>query len=494
MFMTGISFGVREAFSWTTLAISVPFEGLVINLVLTLRKSSVRLTTPMLYALGAVFFVILGGITGVFQGFIFLDYAFRGTYWVVGHFHYVMVGTTIFALIAALYYWWPKMTKKIYNEKLGKLSFYLSFIGFNVLYFPYFFLLDMPRRISEYSANPEWWSLNLTATVGALILGPAILLAVGTLVRSYRKGKPAGSNPWDAKETEWTGNYSSNPTSYPMTPLMSTAFASEANSESTNPLSPVDEGAYSEKDKNTYIPAIISGATALFMFGLTIFWPLIIAGLALIAVAFLKVFKDGVEEKFSELKESLEEKFPLENLSKEKLGTWVFLTSEVLVFGCFITAYLYTRLNSPTWPAAAETHDLFFGTVNTIILLTSSLAMIFALHSARTGNSTGLKIALGSSIALGFTFLDLKLGFEWPGLYLKGFTINSGLPASTYFALTGSHAVHVAVGLAAIGYLYLRAQKGGFTPEKHSAVENVGLYWHFVDIVWMFLFPLFYLI
>jgi cytochrome c oxidase subunit I+III len=120
--------------------------------------------------------------------------------------------------------------------------------------------------------------------------------------------------------------------------------------------------------------------------------------------------------------------------------------------------------------------------------------MILALHSARTGNSNGLKIALGSSLVLGFAFLDLKLGFEWPGLSLKGFTINSGLPASTYFALTGAHALHVAVGLVAIGYLYLKAQRGGFTIEKHSAVENIGLYWHFVDIVWMFLFPLFYLI
>ncbi len=492
MFMTGISFDVREVFSWTTLAISVPFEGLVINLVLTLRKSSVRLTTPMLYALGAMFFVILGGITGVFQGFIFLDYAFRGTYWVVGHFHYVMVGTTIFALIGGLYYWWPKITKKSHSEKLGKLSFYLSFIGFNVLYFPYFFLLDMPRRISEYSANPEWWPLNLTATVGALILGPAVLFAVGNLLRSLRNGKSSELNPWGARETEWTGDYEGSATNgYIVSPS-----PKSNNGESEPPrLQPsAQEGTYSEKAKSTFMPVVISSGTALFMFGLTIFWPLIIAGLAIIAVAFLKVFKYGVEEKFSDLKETLQEKFPLENVSKEKLGIWVFLTSEVLVFGSLITAYLYTRLNSSSWPVAGQTHDVLIGTVNTVILLTSSLAMILALHSARTGNSNGLGIALGSSLVLGFAFLDLKLGFEWPGLYLKGFTINSGLPASTYFALTGAHALHVAVGLAAIGYLYLKAQKGDFTTKKHSAVENIGLYWHFVDIVWMFLFPLFYLI
>jgi cytochrome c oxidase subunit I+III len=101
---------------------------------------------------------------------------------------------------------------------------------------------------------------------------------------------------------------------------------------------------------------------------------------------------------------------------------------------------------------------------------------------------------LGSAFALGITFLLIKLGFEWPELISKGFTITSGLPASTYYVLTGLHAVHVAVGLVAVVYLIFRAYSLEFTSTKHVAVENVGLYWHFVDIVWMFLFPLFYLI
>ena len=101
---------------------------------------------------------------------------------------------------------------------------------------------------------------------------------------------------------------------------------------------------------------------------------------------------------------------------------------------------------------------------------------------------------MGSTFALGFAFLDIKLGFEWPDLIRNGFTINSGLPASSYYVLTGLHAIHVAVGLVAVGYLMIRTFNGGFTMKKNVAVENVGLYWHFVDIVWMFLFPLFYLI
>jgi cytochrome c oxidase subunit I+III len=480
MFMTGISFDVREAFAISTMIISIPFEGLVINLVLTLRKSKISLTTPMLYVLGAIFFVILGGITGVFQAFIVLDYAFRGTYWVVGHFHYVMVGTAIFALIAALYYWWPKITKLKYNEKWGKITFAVSFIGFNVLYFPYLLLADMPRRILAYPANPEWLPSNLTATIGALVFGPAILIALANLLFSYRKAKPCEPNPWGATENEWTENYREQTT------------VNSAEHQKKSDVQPSEEK-YSEKDKSTYTPAVVAAGTAVFMFGIAFFWPFMAGGLIIVCLAVANFFKAGIQEKFAVPEEKENEEYPLAQVPKEKLGVWIFITSEILIFGSFITAYLYVRLTSTTWPAA-QTHDLTIGTVNTLLLLTSSLTIILALNSIRTGNVKGLKTGLAATFAFGAAFLALKLGVEWPQLYLNGFTVNSGLPASSYYVLTGAHAVHLAVGMVAIGYLLTRTVKGGFTSKKYSAVENIGLYWHFVDVVWMFLFPLFYLI
>jgi cytochrome c oxidase subunit I+III len=254
-----------------------------------------------------------------------------------------------------------------------------------------------------------------------------------------------------------------------------------------------DEKTQTEENKSSFMPLIIAGGVALFLLGLVIFIPLLVAGLIIIAVALLKVYKDGTEEKFSR-EEGEEEKFPLESVTKEKLGLWIFLASEILIFGSLIVSYIYVRVNSSSWPIATQTHNTLLGMTNTIILLTSSLTMILALYSIREGNVKGLKICLGSTIALGFVFLGIKLGVEWPALIHSGFTINSGLPASTYYVLTGLHAVHVAVGLMAVGYLMIRTFSGGFTSTKHVAVENIGLYWHFVDIVWMFLFPLFYLL
>jgi cytochrome c oxidase subunit I+III len=249
-----------------------------------------------------------------------------------------------------------------------------------------------------------------------------------------------------------------------------------------------------EERKSSFMPIVIAAGVALFLLGLVVFIPLLIAGLIIISLGLFKVFKDGADEKFAELKESLFEKWPLESLNKEKLGVWVFITSEILIFGSLITAYAYVRVSSGSWPIASQTHNVIVGMVNTIILLTSSLAIMIALYSVRTGNTSGLKIGLLATLALGLAFLGIKLGYEWPTYYRNGFTISSGLPGSTYFVLTGVHALHVAVGLVAIGYLMFRAFSGGFTSTKHSAVENVGLCWHFVDIVWMFLFPLFYLI
>jgi cytochrome c oxidase subunit I+III len=254
------------------------------------------------------------------------------------------------------------------------------------------------------------------------------------------------------------------------------------------------DDANTEKSKASYLPLIIAAGIAVFLLGLAIYIPILIAGLVIITAALFKMFKDGASEKFSGSKGASEETYPLESVTHEKLGLWIFLASEILIFGSLIIAYAYVRVNSGSWPIATQTHNILLGMTNTIILLTSSLAMVLSLYAIRSENVKGLKIGLGSTFALGIAFLSIKLGFEWPELISKGFTINSGLPASTYYVLTGLHAVHVGVGLLAVGYLIFRAYNLGFTSTKHVAVENVGLYWHFVDIVWMFLFPLFYLI
>ena len=481
MFTTGISLGVRVAFSITTTMISIPTEMAIVGIILTLRKGSIRLQTPLIFALGAIFVFIIGGITGVFQSSIPLDYALRGTYFVVAHFHYVMVGLLIFGASAGLYYWFPKITGRMYNEKLGKVNFWLSFLGFNLLYFPMFFLVDMPRRDFTYT-NPAWWPYNLASTIGAYIFGPSVLLLLVNLALSMKSGKLAASNPWKSPQPEWQEN--------PQRSEISTEFLADPDRPASEPK---QSQVYRNKNGSTSIPLILSVGVTMFLFALALYPPFMLLGIAIVAVGLAVWFWDYTYDRYGTREESGLEKWPLASLSKERLGVWVFMASEAVIFGSIIAAYLYVRAGSASWPISYEVHSVPIGALNTIILLTSSFAMIMARESIKVNNLRGLKVYLLWTFALGTAFLVIK-GYEWLGLIAKGFVISSGLPASTYYVTTGAHGIHVGVGLVAVLYLVIKAQKGKFSAQQHAGVENIGLYWHFVDIVWMFLFPLFYLI
>ncbi|MBO0888096.1 cbb3-type cytochrome c oxidase subunit I, partial [Candidatus Bathyarchaeota archaeon] len=203
MFLTGINLTEREIFTINTETISVPFGVLMLSFIGTLYKGAIRLTTPMLFALGSVVIFVIGGLSGVFNSSLALDIALRGTYFVVAHFHYVMVGASEFGLFAGIYYWLPKMTGRMYSETLGKTHFILSFVGFNMIFFPMFYLEDMPRRIVTY--NVAAWALpNFIATVGAYIFIPSQILLVYNMIMTLR-GPAAPANPWNAKDREWTG-------------------------------------------------------------------------------------------------------------------------------------------------------------------------------------------------------------------------------------------------------------------------------------------------
>src|SRR5438445_4826706 len=187
MFVTGVNPLVTKIFTVSTVAVSLPFDVMTIAMIESFVKAKIKLKTPALFAIGSIALFIIGGITGVFLASVALDHDLRGGYWVVAHFHYVMVGGSAMALIGGLYYWYPKVTARMFNERIGKIHFALSFIGFNLLYFPMFFLSDMPRRIFTYDVT-AWAPWNGLATLGAFIFGGAQILLFLNLRRSLRTG------------------------------------------------------------------------------------------------------------------------------------------------------------------------------------------------------------------------------------------------------------------------------------------------------------------
>ncbi|MEJ2695833.1 MAG: cbb3-type cytochrome c oxidase subunit I [Candidatus Sulfobium sp.] len=203
MFTSGMSDTSRVIFSFITFLVAIPTGVKIFNWVTTLYKGSIVVDSPMLFALSFLFLFSIGGLTGLIQGALAPNLQLHGTYWIVGHFHYVMFGGGGFAIFAGLHYWFPKMFGKLYNERLAKLGWFILFIGFNTLYFPMFILgyEGMPRRYFDYPAR--FHTGNEISTIGSWILALGLIIIFGNLIRALLKGDKAPADPWGGRTLEW---------------------------------------------------------------------------------------------------------------------------------------------------------------------------------------------------------------------------------------------------------------------------------------------------
>jgi cytochrome c oxidase subunit 1 len=203
MFTSGMSDQARMIFSLLTFLVAVPSGIKVFNWVASMYKGSIRMDAPFLYFMAFIFLFSIGGLTGLVQGALATNVHVHGTYFIVAHFHYVMFGGTVFAFIAALHYWFPKMSGRMYSEARARFGAIVLFVGFNLLYFPLFVLgwQGMPRRYYDYP--PEFQTLNVISTIGSWILAAGVLLIIHNLLRSIKTGREAGDNPWGGTTLEW---------------------------------------------------------------------------------------------------------------------------------------------------------------------------------------------------------------------------------------------------------------------------------------------------
>jgi cytochrome c oxidase subunit 1 len=219
MFVSGQSAYAGLVFSALSFLVAIPSAVKVFNWTATLYKGSIRLKTPMLYALGFIGLFTIGGLTGLFLASTAVDVHVHDTYFIIAHFHYIMVGGSVMAYLGGLHFWWPKISGREYPESWGIWSAVIIFIGFHLTFFPQFVLgyLGMPRRYFQYP--PEWQTLNVLSSAGASILAVGYALPLTYLLWSLRYGKRASPNPWGATGLEWTipspppkHNFDSSPT------------------------------------------------------------------------------------------------------------------------------------------------------------------------------------------------------------------------------------------------------------------------------------------
>jgi cytochrome c oxidase subunit 1 len=222
MFVAGISIYSAIVFSLMTFFVAVPSAIKVFNWTASLHKASISFDAPMLYALGFVLLFTIGGVTGLMVATLGLDVHLHDTYFVIAHFHYIMVGGTVSAFFGGLHYWWPKITGRLYPQLWARFAAFLTFVGFNLTFFPQFSLgyLGMPRRY--YTYPPEWQSWNLLSSAGVSILAFAYILPLGYLGWSLLRGERAGPNPWRATGLEWLTSSPPPTYNFARTPVVTT--------------------------------------------------------------------------------------------------------------------------------------------------------------------------------------------------------------------------------------------------------------------------------
>jgi len=223
LFVAGQSVYAAMVFSFLSYLVAIPSAVKVFNWTATLHKGTIEFRTPLFYALGFIGLFTIGGLTGLFLAALGMDVHVTDTYFVIAHFHYIMVGGMVMAYLGGVHYWWPKISGRMYPENLGRIAAFIIFLGFNLTFFPQFILgyLGMPRRYHSYPE--EFQVLNVMSTAGASILGIGYLLPMIYLLWSLRYGEPASDNPWNATGLEWQTPSPPPRDNFEHTPVVTTA-------------------------------------------------------------------------------------------------------------------------------------------------------------------------------------------------------------------------------------------------------------------------------
>ncbi|HEU5194249.1 MAG TPA: cytochrome c oxidase subunit I [Methylomirabilota bacterium] len=495
MFAAGMGPVADAVFSVATMLIAIPTGVKIFNWLATLWGGAIRPTVAFHYAAGLIGLFTVGGLSGVMHSSPPVDLQQTDSYFVVAHFHYVLIGGSLMGLLAGAYYWWPKITGRLLDERLGKLQFWLLVIAFNLTFFPQHYLgaIGMPRRIYTYAPGRGWEFWNLMSTVGAFGIGLSILLFLVNVVRSVRHGAPAPADPWDGRTLEWRTSSPPPVHNFDVIPPVygRDSFWREKHGDSRGrkptplPAQPEPHGIH--LPSGSFRPVAMALGIVLVATGALVGLPLVLLGALITLVA---GWSFALEHHRNPA-----HVHQVGNLGVDhrKLAMWVFLGSECLFFGTMIATYLAYKGKSVVGPHPHEILNIPLTTISTFDLLMSSLLMVLALHAVQTGDRAKARLWLFGTAFFGLIFLGFQ-AWEFTEFVHEGLTLQQNIFGSTFFVLTGFHGGHVALGVALLLTLWILDLRGKLGVEDATKVEVVGLYWHFVDIVWIVIFTVIYLI
>jgi cytochrome c oxidase subunit 1/cytochrome c oxidase subunit I+III len=428
MFTVGMGRPMDVFFAITSMLIAIPTGVKVLNWSATMVGGRIRFSVPMLFCIAFLIQFTLAGLTGISHASAALDWQTKNSYFLVAHFHFVFVGAIVFAMLAALPYWFPKMSGRMMSESLGRWTFWLWVIGFNMTFIIQHVLglNGMPRRIFTYPDIPGWGWMNMVSTIGVFFMSAGSLVLLWNIARSFFRGEVAGDNPWNAWTLEW-------------------ATTSPPPHENFVALPPIHSRRPLWDLANPDRPDAVVG----------------------------------------------DDRVVLPN--HNEVGILAFIFSEIGFFGALILSYIYFYAHPQPGPGPKEL-DLPRTLIFSVCLFASSFTFWrseVALHKQRRGSTLGWLVL---TIALGAVFLGGQANEYWK-LFQTGVDLSTNMFATSFFTLTGFHGLHVLIGLITLLVFLWMAWEGDSVAAKFgSAFKCVGYYWHFVDVVWVFVLFTVYLL
>jgi cytochrome c oxidase subunit I len=505
MFAVGMGPIADSAFSLGSMIIAVPTGIKIFNWLATAWGGALRFRTPLYFALGFVAMFTIGGLSGIMHASPPVDLQQTDSYFVVAHLHYVLFGGTVLGLFAGIYYWWPKMTGRLLDDRLGHVHFWLMLIGMNLTFFPMHFLglMGMPRRIYTYSAGLGWETWNLVASLGATLIGLSILVFLGNALRSARRGQPAAADPWDGRTLEWAipspppaYNFASLPEVLRRDALWLTKHPDARGSGLANPGALLSAREPIHMPPPSAWPILTATAMLVLSVGALVHEALVGVGAVLVIAGVFAIALEHLPARALPAGGPADEHVGSTGLDHRKMGMWGFLGSECLFFGTLVSVYLVYKGRSLVGPYPHGAHGILnipLTSFSTFDLLMSSLTMVLAVAAIERGDLRATGRWLLATVALGLVFLGGQV-YEFNQFLGEGLGLTTNLFGSTFYVLVGFHGAHVSVGVLWLASLWYLVWRGRIGPGQAVLVDIAGLYWHFVDVVWIAIFTLIYLI
>jgi cytochrome c oxidase subunit I+III len=515
MFAVGLSPVVSNFFSAASIAIGIPAGVQIFAWLVTLWVGRPVWKTPLLFVVGFLVTFVIGGITGIMVASAPFDLQAHDSYFVVGHLHYVLIGGVAFPIFAAAYYWLPKFTGRLLNERLGRWNFWLMFVGLNLTFFPMHIvgLLGMPRRVYTYTEESGWWIYNLASSIGALVLFSGILVFILNLVYTRFRGPPAGDNPWGADSLEWSVPSPPPNQGYSIPPIV----------RSRHPLWDQDDLHSGEPRVTkllqalarwplTWRAALVTGINdgqpeeVIRVSGPSI-WPFVTAcGTVLLfigemihrleLIAFSAVLIIGAvimwnrPEPVTTTDEEEDEFERQHGISVRidggrSLATWgmgMSLLVTATAFATVLLSYFYLRVENEQWPPeGVAAPSLLPAVMASLAIICSAVAV----QRAHRGIVDGSQSRLRRSLVVAGVLTIAASAVVIYDLTTWDFSAQDHAYGSITYLLTGFLLTIALIGLVILGVVFGAAMKSHFSARRHAAVTNTGRYWTAFTTMWL---------